>query len=210
MDYYFFRSIFCLIVVVGNIISAKMITLPLCDLTASAGLVVYPLTFFLSDFVTEIYGARRAKEMVLHAFGLSLLSYLLIKIALILPGAQETNTRHFEEILGINGVLLFASLTAYFVSQRLDIHLYALIKRWTGERHLWLRNNGSTFLAQLVDTAIVNVIFYHFGLGFGMDLVIPIMIFSYFYKCSFSVVLTPMFYVFVRFFRRPNGKSVFG
>jgi uncharacterized integral membrane protein (TIGR00697 family) len=201
--YYVLNSIFCVVVIVSNIISPKMVKLPYFqDFSIPAGLITYPLTFFISDLVTEIYGARMAKEMVYHAFGMSIVAYLIIKIALILPSSSTENQLYFEKILGLNGVILIASLTAYIFSQIIDIQLYALIRKWTGENYLWLRNNGATLIAQLVDTTIVNMIYLKMGAGMEMSQVFPIMIFSYVYKCVFSMAFTPLFYFFVFVFKR--------
>ena len=201
--YYLVNSIFCVVVIVSNIISTKMVKLPYFhDFSIPAGLITYQLTFFISDFVTEIYGTRKAQEMVYHAFGMSIFAYLIIKTALILPSPTLENQLHFEKILGLNGVILIASLTAYIFSQTIDIQLYALIRKWTGENHLWIRNNGATLVAQLVDTTIVNMIYLKMGAGMEMAQVFPIMIFSYVYKCAFSMAFTPLFYFFVFVFKR--------
>jgi uncharacterized integral membrane protein (TIGR00697 family) len=96
----------------------------------------------------------------------------------------------------LNGVILIASLTAYIVSQTIDIQIYSLIKKWTGQNYLWVRNNGATLIAQLIDTTIINLIYLKGGLGMDMDQVLPMMAFSYVYKCSFSIAFTPLFYFF--------------
>ena len=76
---------FCVIVVVSNILSAKMVALPFFALSIPAGLIAYPLTFLLSDLVTEIFGARRAKLMVYIALAMNLLIFGMIQVALLLP-----------------------------------------------------------------------------------------------------------------------------
>jgi uncharacterized integral membrane protein (TIGR00697 family) len=167
-----------------------------------AGLITYPLTFFISDFVSEVYGSKKAKEMVYHAFGMSLIAYLIIKIALALPSLDLENQLYFEASLGLSGVIIMSSLTAYIFSQTIDIQLYAFIKKWTGENYLWLRSNGSTLIAQLVDTIIVNVIYLKLGIGMELTQVFSIILFSYMYKCIFSIVLTPFFYFLISIFKR--------
>jgi uncharacterized integral membrane protein (TIGR00697 family) len=201
-------SIFGIVVVISNIISTKMIKLPLFqDFSIPAGLITYPLTFFISDLVTEVYGAKKAKEMVYLAFGMSVFAYLIIKIALILPSPTLENQTHFEEILGLNGMILMASLTAYIFSQMIDIQIYSLIKKWTGQNYLWIRTNGSTLIAQLVDTMIVNLIYLKGGAGMDMAQILPIMAFSYAYKCSFSIAFTPLFYFLIFLFKNKNGMA---
>ncbi len=184
--------IFCMIVVVSNILSAKMIMIPFLLIHVPAGLIVYPLTFLLSDLVTEIFGANKAKQMVYIALAMSLLSFAVIQIALFLP-----RTNAYEAILGLSGLRIFSSLISYLTSHIVDIQLYAAIKRWTGPKFLWLRNNGSTCVSQIVDTVMIDLIFLWWGLGMTMAEVAPIMVFSYLYKASFSIACTPLFYFLV-------------
>ena len=190
-------TIFSVIVVVSNIISAKMILIPLILLHVPAGLIIYPLTFLLSDLVTEIFGAQKAKLMVYIALAMSLLSFAVIQLALILLGTDAEEHQAYQAILGLTGLRIFSSLISYLTSQIVDIQLYAAIKRWTGPKMLWLRNNGSTCISQIVDTVMIDLIFLWWGLGMTMAEVAPIMVFSYLYKASFSIACTPLFYVLV-------------
>lgn len=179
-----------------------MVLLPFFqNFSVPAGLLLYPLTFFLSDLVTEVYGATRAKKMVYLAFGLSVLSCFIITITLLAPSPTKENYQQFQNVFCFSGVLLIASLTAYVVSQIVDIHIYSILKLWTGEPYLWLRNNGSTLIAQLMDTTIVNFIHLYLGMGMEGSEVISIIKFSYTYKCIWSVMMTPFFYCAVSRFK---------
>lgn len=198
---------FCVIVVVSNILSAKMVTLPYLALSIPAGLITYPLTFLLSDLVTEIFGAARAKLMVYIALAMSLLSFGMIQVALLLPEGGFDEQKSFQAVLGLSGLRIFSSLISYLTSQLIDIQLYAAIKQWTGPKFLWLRNNGSTCVAQIVDTVMIDLIFLWWGLGMTMSQVAPIMLFSYVYKALFSVACTPIFY-FLVFLIRGRWQSI--
>ncbi len=196
--YQIISATFCVIVVVSNIISAKLVRVPYFqNFAIPAGLIIYPLAFLLSDFVTEIFGAKKAKQMVYIAFGMSLLSFGLIQIALQLPSVFSDNEEAFQAVLGLSGIRICASLTAFIVAQIVDIQLYTLIKRWTGFRFLWLRNNGSTWVSQLLDTIIIDLIYFFWGMGMSLEQVFPIMLFSYAYKVGWSVLMTPLFYIFM-------------
>lgn len=187
---------FCIIVVMSNIISAKMVKLPFFeDFSIPAGLIIYPLTFLLSDLVTEIFGAKKAKLIVYIAFGMNILSFAMIEFALMLPSVSYSEQSAFQDVLGASGIRIFSSLFAYFVAQMIDIQLYAWIKKMTGSRMLWLRNNGSTCASQLVDTLLIDIIYLYWGLGMSMEQVMPIMVFSYAFKSFFSIANTPLFYL---------------
>lgn len=188
---------FSLIVLLSNIISAKMMPLPLLSgMSIPLGLITYPLTFLIANFVTEIYGKKTARQMVYIALAMNVLAYLIIKLALVLP-SEESTEGAFEQVMGLSGMRIFASLLAYFISQIVDIQLYAFIRKWTGQRFLWLSNNGSTLCSQMVDTLIIDTVFLYFGLGMRVVDILPIMLFSYLYKMLFSLINTPLFYLFL-------------
>jgi len=200
--YQILSAAFCVIVVISNIISIKMVSLPFFNFSIPAGLVTYPLTFLLSNLVTEIFGAKEARMMVYTAFVMSLLSFGMIQFALLLPTDTLEDQSTFQTVLGLSGLRIFSSLTAYIIAQIADIQLYALIKRWTGPSFLWLQNNGSTCASQIIDTVVVDMIFLYWGLGMEMRQVWPIMLFSYTYKAIFSFSCTPLFYACVFVIRR--------
>ncbi len=208
--YLIITVIFCVLVVVSNVISGKLINMPFSGgINITAGLLTYPATFLISDLVTEIYGAAKAKLMIYIAFGMSLMSYAIIQAVLLLPGANGANHVAFQATLGLNGLIVFASLTAFALAQIADVHLYARIKRWTGDRFLWLRNNGSILISQVVDTIAVNMIYFYWGLGMEWAVVWQIMMFSYAYKAAFSVINTPIFYFLVYWMRKPIHRVFF-
>ena len=191
-------ALFCVIVVLSNIIGAKFFEAPFFEeMSLPAGMLTYPLTFFLADFVTEIYGSKKAKAMVLTAFGMAIVSYGITKLALLLPNSSRENQAAFDAVMGVNGLIVFSSLTAYGLSQFLDIRLYTLIHQWTGDRFLWLRNNGSTLISQIIDTITVNLLHLYWGLAMDFNAVVKIILFFYAYKAFFSILNTPLFYLCV-------------
>ncbi|KAF3361895.1 hypothetical protein PHSC3_001549 [Chlamydiales bacterium STE3] len=192
--YHAISTTFCVIVVLSNIISAKIVVLPYLNFSIPAGLITYPLTFLLGDLVTEIFGVKKAKLMIYTALGMNLLSFGIIEITLLLPTEMLETQNAFHTVLDLSSLRIFSSLIAYIVAQIADIYLYAMIKRWTGPNLLWLRNNGSTCISQMIDTLIIDIIFLYWGLGMAMNQVLPIMIFSYAYKTFFSLSSTPLFY----------------
>ena len=174
-----------------------MVMLPWINLSIPTGLITYPLTFLISDLVTEIFGAKKARLMIYMALGMNLLSLGMIQLGLWLPTSTFEEHVAFQAVLGLSGIRIFSSLASYAVSQVVDVQLYAAIKRWTGPKWLWLRNNGSTCISQLVDTIMIDLLFLWWGLGMPMTEIFPIMLFSYLYKALFSFACTPLFYLLV-------------
>jgi uncharacterized integral membrane protein (TIGR00697 family) len=195
--YHIISATFCVIVVLSNIISAKLVALPYVGFSIPAGLITYPFTFLLSGLVTEFFGTKKASFMVYVALGMNLVCFGIIELALWLPSETPEDLSAFQAVLGLSGLRIFASLVAYTLAQLADIHLYAWIKVWTGPRFLWLRNNGSICLSQLIDTLAIDLIFLYWGLGIDIQQVVSVMAFSYVYKAVFSLLSTPLFYVCV-------------
>ena len=201
--YQIISTAFCLIAVISNIISTKMVHLPyLHAISMPAGLITYPVLFILTDLVTELFGPAKARFMVYLALAMNLLCLGIIQLVLILPSPNPEEQIAFQVVLGLSGWRIFSSLTAYSIAQIIDIRLYAWIKSRTGSRLLWLRNNGSTCIAQLVDTILVDLIYFYFGLEMAFAAIIPIMILSYTYKTCFNLVSTPLFYLMVYLSKR--------
>lgn len=188
---------FCILVVISNLISAKLVTIPFFNFILPAGLITYPITFIMSDFVTEIFGIKKAKLMIHLTLAMNLLAFAIIEIALLLPAVDERTGIAFQSILGLSGLRIFASIVGFICSQMIDVQMYALIKHWTGSKFLWLRNNGATCIAQFVDTVIIDMLYLYWGLQMNLSSVIPIMLLSYLYKMTFSVACTPLFYLSV-------------
>jgi uncharacterized integral membrane protein (TIGR00697 family) len=217
---------FVVVLVLTNIIGVKLFlafpeTLPNGlfgeAITLTTGLITYPVTFLLTDIVCEVYGRRRANLMVISGFVMSLISLVLIQISLVLPGSPVWSSgsaafgtvaemqRAFESVFTLPGILIFGSMTAYLVAQLMDVRLFHFWKELTKGRHLWLRNNASTMLSQMVDTIIVNSIFLGFGLGLDWHLVGKIIIASYVFKLLIAALDTPLIYLGVWLVRRYAG-----
>lgn len=173
--------VFSTVVVISNLISVKMVPLPF-DFAIPAGLFLYPLTFFISDLTTELFGAKKSTQMVYIGLGASLASWGVLAL---LP----TGT-----LLSLGGLRIFSSLIAYLSAQIAGISLYASLKRITGPRFLWLRNNVSMWGSQIIDTVMIDFLFLYWGLGWSWPSVLPVMLFSFAYKATFSLVSTPLLY----------------
>ena len=208
-------GLFVVTLVLTNVIASKLFDVPVPEalqgvtggatLTLTAGLVTYPITFLLTDTVAEIWGQRRAAFMVYAGFFMSFVMMAVLWIAVALPpsaawtypayATTEASQVAYEATFSAPGVLVMASMTAYLVAQLIDVRLYHFWWRVTGGKHLWLRNNGSTWISQLVDTVIVNSIFLRFGLDLEWGVIGSIIVASYFAKLLIAALDTPLIYV---------------
>lgn len=220
---------FAVVLVLTNIIGTKLFALfpeggPAWinggePITLTAGIITYPLTFWLTDIVSELWGRRRADLMVMLGFGMSLLMLGILQLGLALTpseiwtfsaGGVETSAamqKAFEAAFHNPSKLLFASMLAYMVAQLFDVRLYHFFWRLTKGRHMWVRNNGSTMVSQLVDTIIVNGIFLRWGWSLEWVVIGEIIFWVYCCKLLLAMLDTPLLYLGRGALRRFLGLS---
>jgi len=214
--YLVLAALFVVVLVLTNIIGIKLFRAPFNpDFALTTGILTYPLTFLITDVVSEIYGRKRADFMVIMGFAMSAVMLGLVQIAIHVPphpfwvppsdpfyDSAEGYQHAFESVFALNGVLVFGSMTAYLCAQLTDNRLYHFWKRVTRGRHLWLRNNGSTWISQMVDTLVVNSILFYLGFGMELGVGLKIMATIYVYKVCLAVLDTPLIYLGVYVVKR--------
>ena len=135
-------------------------------LQTSLGVIFYSSIFFATDVLSENYGKEAANKAVRMGFAVSVIVLIMLSLALLyLPSTQPGTAAFsasihgaFETIVNFTPRFIFGSLLAYFISQHFDVWAFHKIKSMTGDRWLWLRNNGSTLSSQVVDTAIYSLV----------------------------------------------------
>lgn len=144
--------------IVANIQVLK--TVDLFSITATLGNIVYASSFLVTDILTENYGKEEAgKAVKIGFFSLISMTVLMFISLKFIPSAEDFSQESLQTIFGIMPRIALASLTAYLISQTHDIWMYDLIKnKFPAERFIWLRNNGSTMLSQLIDTTVFTLI----------------------------------------------------
>lgn len=153
-------GLFVALVVLTNTVGVKLFELG--GMVLPVSIVWFPFTFLVTDIVSEVFGAARATFLVLFGFLMSLLLLAFIQVGIALPTSGVYGLGiEYEAVFAPVWRLLFASMAAYLLAQMVDVQLFHFFKRLTHGKHLWLRNNGSTGLSQLVDTCTVNVIFLY-------------------------------------------------
>lgn len=166
--YIIFCSIFCTIIITGNLIFQKFVTLHILNysLEVSVGVLLYPVTFLISDLVTEFYGQKDAKFMVNIAVLCSVIVLGLICIADYLSATNWSvvDDHIFHKVFNSYGIAAIASIIANYFGQICDIKIFAYFKELTNGKHLWLRNNVSTIAGQLVDSLTVISILCFFAI----------------------------------------------
>jgi uncharacterized integral membrane protein (TIGR00697 family) len=136
------------------------------------GVLPYPITFLCTDFISELYGKKRASLLVWVGLGLNIWVLFILWLGGVLPPHTELGPdglpelthpdRTFFQIRKWTSMATLASMIAYLTAQLVDVHIFHAIKRFTRGRALWLRNNGSTLTSQMVDSIAVILITYFF------------------------------------------------
>ncbi len=154
-------AIIVLDIMLSNLQGPKLITI--FGLETSLGLILYAGIYFATDLLSEKYGHKEANRAVMIGFATSALVVLMISFSLIFDPSPNrviaANTHDaLTTLFGFTPHFVFGSLFVYLVSQHLDVWIFHKIKEKTQGRHLWLRNNASTMLSQMVDTALYTLI----------------------------------------------------
>ena len=142
----------------------------------AVGVLPYPVTFLCTDFISELYGRKRANRVVWVGLLLNLWVMFILWLGGVLPGFEAVdpvtgemmpdaagNLPAFFQIRSLAFGAVTASMLAYMAAQFCDVYLFHFWKRLTNGKHLWLRNNGSTLISQWVDTVAVIYITYLVG-----------------------------------------------
>ena len=197
--YSFLAGIFLTSLTLGNVVGITKFV-DLGWFVIPAGLLAYPFTFLATDLISELYGRRRAQSIVWVGFSMNVFMLVLMWLGHMLPDATGVSgaATTFEQVYAFMKPNVVASMVAYLVAQSIDVQLFHFWRQLTDGRHLWLRNNGSTMLSQLVDTALILSILYAAGsLGEDVDSIaklIPLALSSYAFKLVFALLDTPLFY----------------
>ena len=202
-----FVAVFVTFVVLTNTVGVKLFTAFGTVLPVS--IIWFPLTFLITDIVSEMYGARRARFLVIMGFCMSLLLLAFSLIGIRLPVAEFYPLQEdYTNIFGPIWRLLFGSMAAYLLAQLIDVRLFHFWKKLTKGKHLWLRNNASTMISQFIDTFTVNTIFLYKNptifTGDFSDLM-GVILGVYILKVAIAALDTPLCYLGVWFVERMTG-----
>lgn len=198
----YLNALFVGLLVISNIISVKLFDLGgLVILPVAA--IVYVLTYPLTDVIGEVYGKDTARKTVNAGFITLLFVSVFIYIAIKLPPAAYFSYQsEFETILGGSFRIIIASLVAYVISQNLDVNIFHKLKEKHGSKKLWIRNNSSTMISQLVDTTIfITIAFY--GV-MPLNVLLGLIVTQYLFKLVVSILDTPLVYLLVKLCQKEN------
>ncbi|MBN4085235.1 queuosine precursor transporter [Flavobacteriaceae bacterium AH-315-B10] len=169
----------------------------------SVGILPYPITFLITDLISEIYGKKKANQIVVAGIFASFFSLLIVYVSNIVPATSwsPVGDDMFSTVFGNTAIAVFASMMAYLLAQLFDIQIYHFWKRLTKGKHLWLRNNFSTFLSQFVDTFTILILLCSFNI-IDWSLFKGLLVAGFLFKVMIAAIDTPFLYLGVHLFRK--------
>jgi uncharacterized integral membrane protein (TIGR00697 family) len=176
------------------------------DFNLTAGVVIWPAVFITTDLINEYFGKPGVKRISYLTAILIAYAFLVIFLTIHLPPADwwisayskdpQGNTLNidyaFGKIFGQGQRIIIASLTAFIISQLVDVFVFHKLRNVTGSKYLWLRATGSTLVSQFVDSFVV--LYIAFSGTFSNKQIIAIGITNYIYKFTVAILLTPLIY----------------
>tara|TARA_Y100000768_G_scaffold388332_1_gene383617 strand:- start:1970 stop:2635 length:666 start_codon:yes stop_codon:yes gene_type:complete len=196
--YLIFTGIFIASLVACNLIFQKFFTWNFLSIQfeLSVGIIAYPVTFLVTDLISELFGKKRANQVVISGFFASVFTTALIFISMNATAAEWSpiDSQTFNKVFGLSAPAFLASMVAYLCAQFIDVRIFHFWKRLTKGKYLWLRNNASTMFSQLVDTSLVLVILCSAG-AIEWERFTTLLFMGWLFKVLVALIDTPIIYL---------------
>jgi len=201
-------SIFIAGLIAANTLGSKVTTL--FGIAVSVGILAYPLTFMVTDAVSEVFGKKQAKQIVWSALIAQTLVLVLTYVSIKLPAAGRYHLNNeYVQVFSSSLRMMIASLIAFTISQTHDVWAFDFWKRMTKNKFLWLRNNLSTIFSQAIDTLLFMFIaFYGINEKFTVIFILQLCLSYWLFKVLFSLLDTPFVYLLVRWLKKEDKNEL--
>lgn len=193
---------FVAFLLLSNIAATK--TIGIGPLIFDGGAILFPLTYILGDVLSEVYGFKKARRVIILGFAASLLGSLTFWLVQIAPPDDSyPNQEAFAAVLGVVPRFVIASMIGYLAGQLLNSWVLVRIKERWGAQHLWARLLGSTVVGEMADTALFCTIAWAGVMTWGD--IANLAIVGYFYKVAVEAILLPLTYIVVGKVKKYEG-----
>ncbi len=177
----------------------------------SVGIIPYPITFLVTDIISELYGKKKANRVVMAGLFASIFTLLIVLVADISKATDwsPVSDSQFHHIFGVTFIGVGASMAAYLAAQFIDVQLFHFWKKLTKGKHLWLRNNASTFTSQFIDTFTVLFLLCSFDI-IEWQYFWGLLLSGFLFKVMVALIDTPIIYFIAWRFRKYFGLKEIG
>ena len=211
--YDFVMAAFVCVLLCSNLIGAAkaaQITLPVIgQVSFSAGVLFFPISYIFGDILTEVYGYGRDRRVVWAGFGALAFAGVMAAVVVALPPVPDDFNRayqsHVEGVFGNTWRIVAGSMIAFWCGSFANSFVMAKMKIWSGGKRLWQRTIGSTLVGEAVDSGLFYVIAFY---GIWPDAqVATIALAQYVLKTSWEILMTPVTYRAVAFLKRVENED---
>lgn len=174
----------------------------------SAGVLTWPIIFIMTDIINEYFGVKQVRFLSILTCILIAFAFIVVGLAMKLQpsdfwlmqkidGQQINMLVAFDAIFGQGMWIIVGSITAFLIGQMVDVLIFHRIKKFTGEKALWLRATGSTVISQLIDSFVVIFIAFYLNPTYhwSWQMVAAIGLVGYTYKFIIALAMTPILYL---------------
>jgi hypothetical protein len=194
--YVILAGIFITNALVAELIGGKLIYIG--NVVMSLGILPWPIVFITTDLINEYFGEKGVKKLSFITAGLIAYTFFLLLIGLHIPAVKGDGLitdEQFTAVFGQSMWIIVGSITAFLVSQLIDVTIFHFVKNKTGKKMIWLRSTGSTVISQLFDSFIVLGIAFWLPGKIDTKMFIASAITGYTVKLLIAIGLTPLIYL---------------
>lgn len=190
------------VLMISNTVAQKLMQVG--PFTLNAAIIIFPITYLVSDILTEVYGYARARRVTWASIAAVVLMSAIYKLIIAMPYISEwTNQDAFEKVLGSTPRIVLASVTALLVGDLVNCYVLAKMKVKTDGKHLWARFVASTFVGQGVDSIVFFTIAFAGVLPLGV--MISALLTGWLAKTVYEIIMLPVTYKVVSALKRIEG-----
>lgn len=189
-------GIFITNAVVAELIGGKLIQIG--PFVMSIGILPWPIVFLTTDLINEYFGKSGVKKLSYITAMLIAYAFIVLFFTITIPAAKgisPVNDEQFTAVFGQSMWIIVGSITAFLLSQLIDIYVFSYFKKKTGNKKIWLRATGSTIISQLFDSFIVLGIAFWLPGKINTETFISSGLTGYTFKLGTAIVLTPFIYL---------------
>ncbi len=188
-------GIFVTNAILAEILGTKLFMIAGANMTV--GVLLWPVVFVTTDVVNEYFGKAGVRSLTFLTIGLIGFTFLALLVAISIPASKisPVSDEVFSAVFGQSLWIIVGSITAFLVSQLIDVTVFWFLRGKTGAKQLWLRSTGSTVISQLIDTFVVLGIAFYLPGKMGLNDYVNISFTNYAYKFLIALLMTPIIYL---------------
>ena len=181
--------------ILGEVTGGKLFSLG--PFTLSIGVIPWPVVFLSTDLINEYFGRDGVRKLTFMTIGLIIYAFVVLFLAMQVPAVSfsPVTDAQFEAVFGQSLWIIVGSVTAFALSQVVDVGVFWLVRHKTGGRFLWMRATGSTVVSQFIDSIVIIGIAFWLPGKVKTSEFMTVAASNYSYKFLIAVGMTPFIYM---------------